>query len=506
MHSGPRESCGIFGVYAPGEDVARITFFGLYALQHRGQESAGIATADGREIHLRTGMGLVAQVFDEEDLGYLPGSIAIGHTRYSTTGSSRIQNAQPIQVDGPNGPLALGHNGNVVNADTVRADLEEQGQQFVTATDSEVIARALATAPGSDWQERFAYLMRRLRGAYCLVVLTPTCLMAARDPLGVRPLCLGRLNGGWAVASETCALDHLGATFVREVEPGEALVHRQRWRPQLYQAMGSPREAFCIFEYIYFARPDSVMRGKLLYSVRMAMGAQLAREHPVEADVVIGVPDSATAAAVGYAQESRIPFVEGLVKNRYVGRTFIMPDQRIRDMGVHLKFNPLREVLEGRRVVVVDDSIVRGTTTPRVVEMLRRAGAREVHMRITAPPITHPCFFGVDMASRWELIASHKTVDEIRRHIGADSLGYLSEEGLVKAVSQPKPEANGDQPGAQPSGRGSFCMACFNGEYPMSVPIQMDKLALEPALGARDRHDTEWPELAPTPALRKDPA
>jgi amidophosphoribosyltransferase len=293
----------------------------------------------------------------------------------------------------------------------------------------------------------------------------------------VRPLCIGRLNGGWVVASETCALDHLGATFLREVEPGEAIVIDGEGLHS-YQAMESPRDAFCVFEYIYFARPDSIIKGKLLYPVRMAMGAELAREHPADADVVIGVPDSATAAAVGYSQESGIPFVEGLVKNRYVGRTFIMPDQRIRDMGVHLKFNPLREMLEGRRVVVVDDSIVRGTTTPRVVEMLRRAGAREVHMRITAPPITHPCFFGVDMASRWELIASQKTVEEIRQHIGADSLGYLSREGLVKAVGLP---------------RESFCMACFSGEYPMSVPIQMDKLALEPAVGARDRHDFEWP-------------
>ena len=496
MHTGLRESCGIFGVYAPGEDVARITFFGLYSLQHRGQESAGIATADGRGIHLRTGMGLVAQVFDEEDLGYLPGSVAIGHTRYSTTGSSRIVNAQPIQVDGPNGLLALGHNGNVVNAETLRADLEEQGQQFATSTDSEVIARLLATAPGGNWGERFSYLMRRLLGAYCLVILTPTSLMAARDPLGVRPLSLGRLNGGWVVASETCALDHLGATFLREVEPGEAIVIDGEGL-RSYRAMESPREAFCVFEYIYFARPDSVIRGKLLYPVRMAMGAQLAREHPADADVVIGVPDSATAAAVGYSQESGIPFVEGLVKNRYVGRTFIMPDQRIRDMGVHLKFNPLREMLEGRRVVVVDDSIVRGTTTPRVVEMLRRAGAREVHMRITAPPITHPCFFGVDMASRWELIASQKSVEEIRQHIGADSLGYLSQEGLVKAIEEVRP-------GAGASGRESYCMACFNGEYPMSVPIQMDKLALEPPVGARDRHDFEWPVPVSVTTARRE--
>jgi amidophosphoribosyltransferase len=479
-----RESCGIFGVYAPGEDVARITFYGLYALQHRGQESAGIATTNGTDIHLRTGMGLVAQVFAEEHLGHLPGHIAIGHTRYSTTGSSRIDNAQPFRVDGPNGPLALGHNGNSINIELLRNYLEEEGHEFVTSTDSEVIACLLANAPGSTWEERFADVMRRIQGAYCLVVLTPDALFAARDPLGVRPLCLGRLNGGWVVASESCAFDHLGATFLREVEPGEVIrideegVHSTK-------PVGSEQEAFCIFEYIYFARPDSVIRQKLLYPVRMAMGAQLAREHPVDADVVIGVPDSATAAGIGYSQESGIPFVEGLVKNRYVGRTFIMPDQRIRDMGVQLKFNPLPEVLRDRRVVMVDDSIVRGTTTPRVVEMLRGGGAREVHVRITAPPITHPCFFGVDMASRWELIAAHKTVEEIREHIGADSLGYLSPAGLVKAIGLP---------------RESFCMACFTGEYPLDVPLQMDKLALEPVMGARDRHAFEWVEMAPVPS------
>lgn len=481
-----RESCGVFGVHAPGEDVARLTFYGLYALQHRGQESAGIATTNGTDIHLRTGMGLVSQVFDEEDLGFLSGHIAIGHTRYSTTGSSRIANAQPFRIDGPNGALALGHNGNVINVDLLRSGLEEQGHEFTTSTDSEVIARLLALAPGNSWEERFADVMRRLQGAYCLVVLTPGALLAARDPLGVRPLCLGKLNGGWVVASESCAFDHLGATFLREVEPGEVIridgegVHSSK-------AVDSDRSAFCVFEYIYFARPDSVIRQKLLYPVRMAMGAQLAREHPVEADVVVGVPDSATAAAIGYSQESGIPFVEGLVKNRYVGRTFIMPDQRIRDMGVQLKFNPLPEVLKDRRVVMVDDSIVRGTTTPRVVEMLRGGGAREVHVRITAPPITHPCFFGVDMASRWELIGAHKTVEEICEHIGADSLGYLSPEGLVKAIDLP---------------RETFCMACFTGQYPLEVPLQMDKLALEPALGARDRHAFEWAEVVPAPQPR----
>jgi amidophosphoribosyltransferase len=482
--SSPREYCGVFGVYAPGEDVARVAFYGLYALQHRGQESAGIATADGHGIHLHLGMGLVSQVFDEEDLRHLPGNIAIGHNRYSTTGSSRIKNAQPFRVQGPNGQLALAHNGNLVNADLLRADLEEEGHEFTTTTDSEVMARILAHAPGRTWEERFAHMMRRVQGAYCLVVLTPDELLAARDPLGVRPLCLGRFNGGWAVASESCAFDHLGATFLREVEPGEVVqidgsgVHSSF-------PLENRGNAFCIFEYIYFARPDSTIRGKLLYPVRMAMGARLAREYPVDADVVIGVPDSATAAAIGYSQESGIPFVEGLVKNRYVGRTFIMPDQRIRDVGVQLKFNPLPEILSGQRVVVVDDSIVRGTTTPRVVRMLRRAGAREVHMRITSPPITHPCFFGVDMAARWELIAAQKTVEEIREHIDADSLGYLSLDGLVESVGLP---------------RETFCLACFSGSYPLDVPLQMDKLALEAPLDARDRHDLEWVESVPAPS------
>ena len=483
MLSSPREYCGVFGVYAAGEDVARVAFYGLYALQHRGQESAGIVTADGHDLHAKLGMGLVSQVFDEEDLHHLRGDIAIGHNRYSTTGSSRIKNAQPFRVEGPNGQLALGHNGNLVNADVLRTDLEDEGHEFTTTTDSEVIARILAHAPGHSWAERFAHMMRRVQGAYCLVVLTPDTLIAARDPLGVRPLCLGRLNGGWVVASESCAFDHLGATFLREVEPGEVIQIDARG-VQSSHPLETRGNAFCVFEYIYFARPDSVIRNKLLYPVRMAMGARLAQEYPVDADVVIGIPDSATAAAIGYSQASGIPFVEGLVKNRYVGRTFIMPDQRIREIGVQLKFNPLPEVLNGKSVVVVDDSIVRGTTTPRVVEMLRRAGAREVHMRITAPPITYPCFLGVDMAARWELIAAQKTVPEIREHIDADSLGYLSLEGLVESIGLPKEE---------------FCLACFTGDYPLPVPLQMDKLALEPPPTARDRHELEWVETAPTP-------
>ena len=482
MLSGPREYCGVFGVYAPGEDVARVAFYGLYALQHRGQESAGIVTADGHELHSHLGMGLVSQVFDEENLRHLRGHMAIGHNRYSTTGSSRLKNAQPFRVSGPNGEIALGHNGNLVNVETLRNDLEEEGYEFTTTTDSEVMARILAHAPGNSWPERFAHMMRRVQGAYCLVVITPAALFAVRAPLGVRPLCLGRLNGGWVVASESCAFDHIGATFMREVDPGEVIQITARGIRSLHP-LESNKSAFCVFEYIYFARPDSVIRDKLLYPVRMAMGARLAQEFPVDADVVMGVPDSAIAAAIGYARESGIPFVEGLVKNRYVGRTFIMPDQRIRDIGVQLKFNPLTELLKGQRVVVVDDSIVRGTTTPRVVEMIRRAGAREVHMRITAPPITHPCFFGVDMAARWELIAAQKTVPQIREHINADSLGYLSLDGLVGAIGLAKD---------------TFCLACFTGEYPLPVPLQMDKLALEPPTTARDRRDFEWVESVPT--------
>ena len=479
-----RESCGVFGVFAPGEDVARITFYGLYALQHRGQESAGIASANGRRLYLRTGMGLVSQVFAEEDLSYLPGHMAIGHTRYSTTGSSLPANSQPIQIEGPAGSLALGHNGNIVNAAVLRADLEEQGVAFSTGTDTEIIARTLVHAPGTSWQERWSYLMRRLVGAYSLVALTPGELMAARDPMGNRPLCLGNLNGGWVIASETCALDHLGATFVREIEPGE-VVRITEEGVQSFRA-AERKDAFCIFEYIYFARPDSVIDGKLVYPVRMALGAQVAREHPAEADVVIGVPDSATAAAVGYSQESGLPFVEGLVANRYVGRTFIQPDQRIRDVGVRLKFNPLPELLEGRRVVVVDDSIVRATTNRPVVAMLRKAGAREVHVRITSPPIISPCFFGIDMGKRWELIAGRMTVDEIREHIDADTLGYLSVEGLLEAVGLAKEK---------------FCLACFTGDYPVPVPLQMDKLALEPLVGA-DRHEFEWMESVPSVSPR----
>jgi len=443
--------------------VARLTFFALYALQHRGQESAGIAAADGQKINIHTGMGLVAQVFDEDSLAVLRGEVAIGHNRYSTTGSSRLVNAQPILMDSPWGQMALAHNGNIVNAEHLRRELREQGYSFCGSTDSEVIANLLVASSGRGWVEKINYAMRRLDGAYCLVILTRDSLIAVRDPLGVRPLCLGKLDGGWVVASESCALDNIGATFLREIEPGE-IVRINKEGVLSLKTKAEEKQAFCIFEYIYFARPDSVINGKLLYPARRAMGARLAREHPVDADLVIAVPDSATAAGIGYAEESGIPFSEGLIKNRYVGRTFIQPDQRLRELGVSLKFNPLPEVISGKRLVVVDDSIVRGTTTPRVINLLRKAGAREVHMRICAPPLRFPCFFGVDMATQWELIAAHKTVEEITSVIGADSLGYLSLGGLIKAVGLP-PDI--------------YCLACFTGEYPVPVQLEMDKLALE---------------------------
>lgn len=456
------ESCGVFGVYCPDEDVSRLTYFALFALQHRGQESAGIAVADGLRMQVTSDMGLVSQVFTEERLSQLSGYIAIGHNRYSTRGSSRVINVQPIIVGRGANAIAIAHNGNIINAEFLREELIAQGHTFRTSTDTEVIANLIISSPEKSWVDRIRYAMHRLQGAFSMCLLTNDSLFAVRDPWGVRPLCLGQMNGGHVIASESCALDHIGAEFIREIEPGEILRVRQG-EVESYRE-DSDRRSLCIFEYIYFARPDSVINGKLLYPARMAMGAGLSEEHPVDADLVIGVPDSATAAGIGYARHSGIPFSEGLLKNRYMGRTFIEPDQRIRDLGVRLKFNPLPQMLEGKRLVVVDDSIVRGTTTPKVVNLLRRAGVKEIHMRICAPPIQYPCFLGVDMATRQELIASHKTVEEIRDFIGADSLGYLSVDGLLKAVDLP---------------RETFCMACFVGDYPIPVQLQMDKLALE---------------------------
>ena len=464
---GPHDECGVVGVYMPGGDASHLAFFGLFALQHRGQESAGIAAANGQDISVHAEMGLVTQIFRERDFYPLSGELAIGHTRYSTMGSSLLCNAQPLVVQGQHGKLALANNGNIINAPQIKEQLQSEWEcSFSSTTDTEVLAHLLANAPGPTWEDRIFHCMRQLEGAFSAVALTPDTLLAARDPLAIRPMCLGQLNGGWIIASESCALDHLGATYLRDLEPGEAVVINKEGFHSSIWSGSTGRRALCVFELIYFARPDSVLDGKLVHSVRQELGAQLAREHPVEADLVIGIPDSSTAAAVGYAQESGIPYSEGLVKNRYVGRTFIEPEQRLRDLGVRQKFNPLTEVIRDKRLVVVDDSIVRGTTTPHVVGLLRRAGAREIHMRVCAPPIKHPCYMGVDMASRQELIAANKSVEEIRHMIGADTLGYLGVEGLMKV-------AGGSQ--------GGFCDACFTGNYPVPVQLELTKLVLEDA-------------------------
>ncbi len=460
------EACGVFGVYAPDEDIARLTFFALFALQHRGQESAGIATTDGNKLQVYAKMGLVSQVFDEDSLSRLTGHIAIGHNRYSTRGSSQICNAQPFIVGKGSDALAIAHNGNITNAEALYKELSDKGYTFRTSTDTEVIANLIVSSPEKEWLGKIRYAMRRLQGAYSLVIMTRDTLFGVRDPLGVHPLCLGTIGNGskWVIASESCALDHIDACFLREIEPGE-IVSITGNGIASYQGE-TDKKALCIFEYIYFSRPDSIINNRLLYSARHDMGSGLAEEYPVDADLVIGVPDSATSAGAGYALRSGIPPGEGLIKNRYMGRTFIEPDQRIRDLGVKLKFNPMRSMLEGKRVVLVDDSIVRGTTTPQVIRLLRRGGAKEIHMRVCAPPIRYPCFFGVDMATRWELIAAQKTIPQIRDFIGADSLGYLSIEGLIKAIALP---------------RDIFCLACFTGEYPVPVQLEMDKLALETA-------------------------
>ena len=456
------ESCGIFGVYAHRIDIGRLIFFGLFALQHRGQESAGIAVSNGSEIKVHTNMGLVSQAFTESDLAKLKGYIGIGHNRYSTAGASKPANAQPIIAKSEGLTLALAHNGNILNAKLLRDELYMDGYSFHTSSDSEVIANLILASPGKSWEERIRHAMYRLQGAYSLVIMTQNKLIGVRDPMGVRPLCLGTVDSGWVIASESCALDHIGARFTKEIHPGEIVVINADGTKSLKGK--DDKKALCIFEYIYFARPDSIIQNKLLYPARQAMGEMLAQEYPVEADLVMGIPDSATAASIGYSHASGIPYCEGLLKNRYVGRTFIEPDQRLRELGVQLKFNPLSRIISGKRLVVVDDSIVRGTTTPRVVNLLRKAGAKEVHLRICAPPIRHPCFLGVDMATEWELIAARKTIPEIRDYLGADSLGYLSIDGLLHAVGLP---------------REIFCLACFTGEYPIPVQIGMDKLALE---------------------------
>jgi amidophosphoribosyltransferase len=465
----PREACGVFGIVAPGLDVARITYFGLYALQHRGQESAGIATASGEpgaNLRLHTRMGLVATAFDEQSLRSLTGTMAIGHTRYSTTGSSVAVNAGPVLTESDLGPIAVAHNGNLTNAAILRQRLEARGEQFSTSTDSEVLARVIACAPGATVGDRLIAAMEQFEGAYSCAVLTPTELYAVRDPLGLRPLSLARLEDGWTVASETCAFATTGAAFVRDIAPGEVLRVTADAGPETIALRAGERDALCVFELIYFARPDSMMGGERIHLVRQRMGAELAREQHVDADIVVPLPDSAIPAGIGYARESGIPYAEALIKNRYIGRTFIQPDQHLREVGIALKFNPLPEVLEGKRVVLVDDTIVRGTTSRPIVQLLRDAGAREVHMRVHAPPIMWPCFMGVDFASRSELIAARYDADvaEIGRQIGVDSLAYLSLDGLFRAISQPQER---------------YCAACLTGIYPVPIYEAPSKFALE---------------------------
>ncbi len=472
----PKEECGVFGIYAPGQEVARITFFGLFALQHRGQESAGITVSNGRHLKTHKEMGLVTQVFDEKAIAELQGFSAIGHTRYSTTGSSILCNAQPISGTSRVGEIAIAHNGNLVNTQSLRQELIAEGCHFQTSNDSEVIAQLLAHLHHGCIEETVKAAMQRLQGAYSLVILTPDKLIGVRDSYGVRPLCLGLIdNKHYVLASESCALIPVGAKYIREIEPGEVVVIDHDGLREI-QAIPTQRHATCLFEFIYFARPDSMLYGRSLHQARQRMGQELAREHPVPgAHVVIPVPDTSIPAAIGYAEASRIPYGEGVIKNRYIQRTFIQPSQHMREMGARMKYSPLKETLAGKKVVMVDDSIVRGTTTGKLVKMLFEAGAVEVHVRITAPPVRHPCYYGIDMANQEELVAARLSVKQICELIGATSLGYLSLDGVVRAVGMHKDK---------------FCRACFDGKYPIPVPndVRNSKLMLE------QRRNTEEPE------------
>ncbi|WP_396136510.1 amidophosphoribosyltransferase [Chamaesiphon sp. VAR_48_metabat_403] len=470
----PEEACGVFGIYAPGQEVAKLTYFGLYALQHRGQESAGIATFDGRQLHEHRDMGLVSHVFSPEILQGLPGQLAIGHTRYSTTGSSRRCNAQPVIVETKLGQLALAHNGNLVNTTQLREYLIGLGSEPTTTIDSEMIALIIAAGvnAGKSWIEATIAACKQCVGAFSLTIATPDGIIAIRDSHGIRPLVLGVMPdhiGHYVVASETCALDIIGADYDRDVKPGELLWIDETGVTEIDWA-SAPEPKLCIFEMIYFARPDSWVNDESLYSYRMRLGKQLAEESPHPADIVIGVPDSGIPAAIGFSQKSGIPYAEGLIKNRYVGRTFIQPTQEMRESGIRMKLNPLRDVLKGKRVIVIDDSIVRGTTSRKLVKALRDAGATEVHMRISSPPVTHPCFYGIDTDTQDQLIAATKSVAEIASQIGVDTLAYLSWEGMLTSTNRdPK----------------SFCSACFTGDYPVAIPdgVKKSKLMLE--IGAR---------------------
>ncbi len=458
------EACGVFGIFAPGKEAAKYAFFALYALQHRGQESAGIAVSDGQGIKLHKNMGLVADVFTEGILDSLTGDIAIGHVRYSTTGSSLSVNAQPLVCRYVKGSLAVAHNGNLTNAGELREKLAANGSVFQSTIDSEVIVNLIARYGQSDIEESLMKAMIDLKGTYSLVVMTEDKLLGVRDPYGNRPLCLGKLDGNYVIASESCALDVLGAEFVRDFAPGEIItidkdgVHSRRF-------MAANEPAFCIFEYIYFARPDSNIDGINVMQARRAMGRELAREHPLEADLVIPVPDSGIAGALGYAETLNLVFDMGLMKNRYTGRTFIRPTQKERDLLVRMKLNPITNLVKGKKVVLVDDSIVRGTTSKKIIQMVRDKGAKEVHMLVSSPPVLYPCYYGIDTSEREQLIAAQMSLEEVRNYIGADSLHYLSLGGLYRALGKKR----------------GYCAACLNGEYPIDIPVDMgiDKHVLE---------------------------
>ncbi|MBX7246885.1 MAG: amidophosphoribosyltransferase [Candidatus Sumerlaeaceae bacterium] len=445
----PHEECGIVGVYNHPE-AAKLAYLGLYALQHRGQESAGIVSSDGERLYSHKAAGLVADVFNEKNLATLQGDCAIGHVRYSTTGSSISANAQPILANYKGGTLSLAHNGNITNADELRAELEERGAIFQTTTDTEILVHMIAQAGARNFDEALFLSLMRLKGAYSLVVLRPDGLLALKDPRGFRPLCLGKLGDGYVVASESCAFDIMNAQYLRELTPGEVIAFRGG-AARSSKPFPAADQSFCIFEYIYFSRPDSMALTRSVAELRTRLGAQLAEEQPADADIVIAVPDSSTSAAIGYSQQSGIPYAIGLVRSHYVGRTFIEPDQNIRDFGARVKYNPVRSVLQDKRVVVVDDSIVRGTTSRKIVNLLRSAGAREIHFRVSAPPWKNPCYFGIDTPEPSKLIgATARDNDEIRKFVGADTLGFISVEGLQKVM----PKTQG------------YCMACFTGEYP----------------------------------------
>ena len=456
----PKEECGLLGVWTPGEEVARLIYFGLFAQQHRGQESAGMAVSDGEHLLVFKELGLVSQVFTEATLATLQGELGIGHVRYSTTGSTTWENAQPAFKTDGHRSLALGHNGNLVNTLELA---ERTGRGGGATTDSDLVATLLARHRGDGLGDALLEILPTLEGAFSLVLMDERSLFAARDPHGLRPLSIGRLPNGFVVASETCALDIVGAVFVRDVEPGE-LVRIDDRGLETMRFAESTASALCVFEYVYLARADSRLRGRTVYEVRRELGRLLAAEAPADADLVIPVPDTGHSAAQGYAEASGVPYGEGLMKNRYVGRTFIQPSQALRERGVKLKLNPVPDAIRGKRLVVIDDSIVRGTTTRQLVQALREAGAAELHARITCPPIRWPCFYGIDMSTRAELIASDLAVEEIRRYVGADSLGYLSLEGMIAATGQPKD---------------SLCRACFDGEYPIPIPEHAGKFLLE---------------------------